>query len=52
MGKIMHFTGGHESDLWNCDRQPAHPIISAILSNALALPEWLPRAAASYAADN
>ncbi|EPF0940858.1 hypothetical protein ACSQJH_004399, partial [Klebsiella michiganensis] len=50
-GKIMHLTGRHEQDLWNCDRRPAHLIISAILPDALALPEWLPRAAASYAAD-
>ncbi|MDG1643400.1 hypothetical protein [Klebsiella huaxiensis] len=46
----MHFSSRHEQDLWNCDRQPPHPIIIAIFSNALALPEWLPQAAASYAA--
>ncbi len=48
----MHFPDRHEQDVWKCDRQLAHLIISANLANALALPEWLPPWPASYAADN
>jgi hypothetical protein len=47
----MHLTGRHEQDLWNCDRRPAHLIISAILPDALALPEWLRAGGGVYAAD-